>query len=620
MSSKLTQPWDRIFFERTRVPAKSHLTVDQYVLEFILFACQEHFQNLSRLPGYLEDLFMKPVSWSFPAGARQVPLALSVALAAASVDPSHPLAPTRMRRGVEYDTAVAWFVRWMVPALRHPAYPGWFRSLIDEPSSRIPAAREFGISQLVEGLYWLTEEARENFDLGTSEGRVDLIVWFVRWIAPQLKSYYHPKWLVEALDGLAANYENVRSVLPMVVGRRTHDFSAKPTKSTGSSSLGRRTVTENRVRKPSRAGVNLVGWARAEIGIGEDVRQAVLAFESASVPFCVIDAAAAAPPSSRQLDDAVAAHVVPRRRYAADVTFLDASTQFRYYAVAELRGDELARPIVGVCPWELPSWPADVAFAVKNIDHLWAASRFILEAFAPHFSARRIMLAPPAVVLRGIPHDELVPAEPPSPLRFLTVFDGFSSVHRKNPLAAIRAFRLAFPKNDDVRLTVKFMNVDRHSSAAFDLAKEIGGDERIDLIGRTMLKAELIELVRRHHCFVSLHRAEGFGRNIAEAMLMGRPVVCSEFSGNLDFCTHSNSYLVEGELIPILPGEYFLGDTQRWFDPSVEHASMQMRAVRDDWNKARRIASAGRDHIQRFHSADVVGRKYRDLLVTTIGC
>ena len=608
------------FFERTRVGRKARLSVQHHILEFVLFACQQDFGTLTRLPDYLCELFGQPVQWSFSDRTEAVPLALSVILAIAKDDTSHPLAPANMPPRTDYVSALAWFVRWTIPSLKGFVLPEWLREVIDAPAETILEANALGITRLLEGLYWSTDEARQLFDISTRQGRLDLVVWFVRWIAPQLEGYRHPDWVIQALEGVARSDEIVRHALRVASDLAVANATIEAPSGTAPAGAATKSAVPIAAQESrSSAGVNLVGWARAELGIGEDVRQAALALRSGRTPFCIIDAAESTPPASRQADVSVVEHLVADRRYATDLVFLDASTQFRYYARARLRGEQLARPTIGVCPWELPRWPDSAAFAVKNLDYFWAASGYIFKAFLPHFPPERLMLAPPAVELAESRADDLIPADLDGPLRFLTVFDGLSSIDRKNPMAAIRAFRHAFPRSRDVRLTVKYMNLDLNSAALQALRGEIDGDERIEEISRTLLKSELVSLIRACHCFVSLHRAEGFGRNVAESMLLGRPVICSRYSGNLDFCTDANSYLVDGRMIGVGANQYALAGGQEWFDPSVEDAATQMRKIHDDWREARRRAAAGRDHIRTHHSAAQTGQRYRHLIKATIG-
>jgi glycosyltransferase involved in cell wall biosynthesis len=598
------------YFRRTHAVVRPHLSLEQYLTEFAFEYWKQYRLAPSRLPPYLLDLFTRPISWAFRAGADQVPMMLSVSLANAAVDPGHPLAWKRVPPEAEHVAALAWFTRWQRPLLGGGAEGAmWWDDLLTSPSANVEDADQFGISKLVEGLYWSTPDVLDRYDLGTREGKLGIVAWYQRWLAPTLLGARHDDWFVVAVNGLADALKPLGVEFPLA--GPPHPAAPPPVDTPADVPRPILRVAHEGV---ARDGVNLVGWPLADIGIGVDVRSAAAAFEAAAFPYCVIDASDRVSPGLARVDQDLPKGLTDRRRFACDLVFLDTATQFRYYAAALLAGEPVAQPVIGVCPWELPLWPQEAAFALQSLDYFWAASRFERDAFAPYLDEARIMLAPPAVTIEGSRTDELVPAEPTGPLRFLTIFDGLSSIHRKNPFATIRAFRAAFHERSDVRLTVKYMNLRAGNPLIDEMTALIGDDPRVDLLGETLTRSQLVELVRSSHCFVSLHRAEGFGRNIAESMLLGRPVICSTFSGNLDFCSEGNAFLVEGTIVPVRPVDYAMSEGQSWFDPSVDHAVVQMRRVYENWNDARQIAAAGRDFVRTHHSAEAAGRRYVELL------
>ena len=175
---------------------------------------------------------------------------------------------------------------------------------------------------------------------------------------------------------------------------------------------------------------------------------------------------------------------------------------------------------------------------------------------------------------------------------FLIAFDGGSSIHRKNPLAAIKAFKIAFPsKNSSPNLIIKTHSLNADNGLN-EIVNEVGNDNRITIINNPLSNDEMRSLISCSDYLVSLHRAEGFGRIIAEAMLLRKPVIVSNYSGNLDFCNSENALLVSGKLIQPRVGEYFLcdeSDYYEWFDASIEDAAEKMRLcyTDEDGNKMR---------------------------------
>lgn len=363
--------------------------------------------------------------------------------------------------------------------------------------------------------------------------------------------------------------------------------------------------------------VNVVGWVRAENGIGEDARVAHQALHLAEIEAVMIDAAKRVPPPQAKLrDKSELPPISDAFVHPVDLVYLDAATQFRYHAHGLLHNEKSkSRANILVSPWELPVWPEALGYIFDHVDEFWAASEYIFRAFAPHFVQKSIQLAPPAVVVPENELDDFSIADVHRNLVFLTVFDGASSMDRKNPLAVAKAFLQAFPKqkNEDVSLVIKTMNFDTGNAELRGLTDIVAKDGRIRLVNAALSKDELYALIRTCHCFVSLHRAEGLGRNIAEHMLFNRPVIVSNFSGNLDFCKKDTAYLTDGDFVPV-GNSYWYNQGQSWFDASIEHAAEHMRRVYEDRTEAAVIAAKGRELIRREYSLVATGMRYRTLL------
>jgi glycosyltransferase involved in cell wall biosynthesis len=361
----------------------------------------------------------------------------------------------------------------------------------------------------------------------------------------------------------------------------------------------------------------VIGWPRTENGIGEDVRVGFDALTSQGLDAIIVDASLRAPPAPQQKDLGYDQYTRDAPVFNTDIVYLDAATQFRYYFHDFMNSRDISgRRIIAVSPWELARWPEDLGFALDHVDEFWAASRFIFDAFSPYFGRDAIHLAPPAVVVPEAELDEFDFSKIDEPLVFLTTFDGLSSIHRKNPFAAVKAFVAAFPieKFGDVRLIVKTMNFSERNPQLRELGRLIASDSRISLINRAMPKGELFDLVRSAHCFISLHRSEGFGRNIAEMMLFRRPVVVSNYSGNVDFCFESNSFLADGALVDVGANQYTFSQGQQWFDVAIESAVDSLRKVYLDRDLAAKKADCGRAWIRERHSLNAVGLRYRELI------
>jgi glycosyltransferase involved in cell wall biosynthesis len=173
---------------------------------------------------------------------------------------------------------------------------------------------------------------------------------------------------------------------------------------------------------------------------------------------------------------------------------------------------------------------------------------------------------------------------PDKPFLFLFVFDFNSYLARKNPQAVIAAFQQAFPQGDaSVGLVLKTMNSRPNEEAWDDFARQCAADPRIVLLNHTLDRALVLGLVNACDAYVSLHRAEGFGRTLAEAMLLGKPVVGTDFSGSTDFLTTMTGYPVKWRKKMLKTGDYpFIetGEGAYWADPDIDHAAAQLHAAK----------------------------------------
>ena len=162
---------------------------------------------------------------------------------------------------------------------------------------------------------------------------------------------------------------------------------------------------------------------------------------------------------------------------------------------------------------------------------------------------------------------------------------------RKNPLGLVEAFKQAFEPGEGPTLLLKTINARFRPEARERLRYAIGDRDDIRLVDALLEPAEMAALFRRADCYVSLHRAEGFGLTLAESMALGKPVIATGFSGNTDFMTPANSYLVDWTLTDVGPDAEHYPEDGTWAEPSLEHAAQLLREVYGD-REARRALAA----------------------------
>ncbi|MCB2018043.1 MAG: glycosyltransferase family 4 protein [Hydrogenophaga sp.] len=354
-------------------------------------------------------------------------------------------------------------------------------------------------------------------------------------------------------------------------------------------------------------GMNILGYARSVIGIAEDVRMAVRSAETVGIPCSVIDVPM---PGPAKLDHSLDDRLTDRARWPLSLVCLPPTEIIRLGMEGGRQLLEEGGHIVGAWHWELPVWPEHLMGVIGSVDEIWVFSEFVRNAFAGK-TDKPVRKMPLAVEL---------PAKPaaageqfgltPKRFHFLIMFDGNSWLSRKNPVAAVQAFKRAFPNDPNVGLVIKAISLNRQSPGWQSVEHELQGDPRVTVIDRTLDRVELVQLMASCNAYVSLHRSEGFGRIIAESMLLGLPTVTTAFSGNVDFCREDTSFLVNGPMVPLTADDYILHQGQYWCDPDVSQAMEQMRRVVDDRGLARQIADRAQQLIQSEYSIEAVGKAY----------
>jgi glycosyltransferase involved in cell wall biosynthesis len=362
-----------------------------------------------------------------------------------------------------------------------------------------------------------------------------------------------------------------------------------------------------------RDGVACIGHPAAESGIGEALRATAKGLAAAGVPFAVVGLEGY---TTARLDDAsMAAHAsscLDRR-----VNLLCDGIIGAEIAVAALGPDAFAGRASVLRPfWELAKVPARHAPVLRRFDEIWAPSEFARAAFAAASDVPVIRIPVPVDIEPPEARSRADFRLPAGATLFLFAFDPCSFAVRKNPHGVIEAFKRAFPMDakSDVGLVLKTLSAGPHAHVLNKIRSAVAGDPRIHVIDRTMSRSEMNALLAVSDAFVSLHRAEGFGLGLAEAMALAKPVVGTAYSGNADFLNAATGYPVPFTLVPVRAGEYPDHEGQVWAEPDLDAAAKAMRAIVERPDEARRLAEAGERLIRTNYRPAAVGKLMRDRL------
>lgn len=361
-------------------------------------------------------------------------------------------------------------------------------------------------------------------------------------------------------------------------------------------------------------GVNVIGFADAVMGIGEDARALTAALSHAGVPVCTVNLS---------LSGVVAPHgtgphgdlIVARPLFGINIFALPPIETARIVA-EQGRSLTEGRISIGSWPWELTTLPRPWRMVFDLVDEVWAPSRFLAEVYRG-MTDKPVLTMPPYLNLPApAAFDRARLGVAADSALFLTMLDFNSFTARKNPEGAIRAFRAAFPDEaGGERLVVKTLNASSHAEARHAVAEVAGPDPRILFVDEVYSRAEVAGLIAAADCLVSLHRAEGFGRVVAEAMALGTRVVATDWSGSRDFLDSSVGDPVGFALRDVRAGEYVLPAGSRWAEPDLEDAAGKLRAVRRSMGEDAALRQRARERVLGAYGLNAVASQLVDRLM-----
>jgi glycosyltransferase involved in cell wall biosynthesis len=355
-------------------------------------------------------------------------------------------------------------------------------------------------------------------------------------------------------------------------------------------------------------GVNVAGYIKGEFGVAEVARASLKSLAAVDVPHVLNNIEAQA----YRDNDPTFAEFSPNNPYRVNLIHVNAD-QIPVFANAKGPAYFQGRYNIACWFWELSTFPKQWRPAFDYLQEIWVASGFCQESIARS--------APIPVVKMNFPilidEDQVRPNREPYSLPedvfiFGFVFDFHSLVERKNPLGLLKAFEMAFEDRKDVLLVLKSIN-GRHAPEKMQHLQEAAQRSRVNLklIDEYLPRQEAINLVATFDSFVSLHRSEGLGIGLAQAMYLKKPVIATSYSGNMEFMNHNNSFLVRYQLAELQEsyGPYEMGNT--WAEPDLEHAARLMRQVHADRGLAAQIAERASIDIRTRMVPEVTGQSMK---------
>ena len=400
-------------------------------------------------------------------------------------------------------------------------------------------------------------------------------------------------------------------LLPSIGKAAARLFKGKgPSAPKGKSDLVAAEAPSSSASTTSEFGINLAGHLNSEKGVGEGARATLRSLRAAEIPCQLVNSPDGNSTNIEKLDSETS----DENPYDFNLVHLNADVLPAF--ADRHRSRFWDRYNIGYWAWELPTIPPSWCDGFRYFDEIWVPSMYCLDA---------VSRSSPIPVVR-IPHSiqQDVAFDPafsrsqygigPDTFVFLFFFDFHSLMERKNPIGLIEAFRRAFTRQDDALLFIKCSRSSWDPSSMARLTEASRG-ANVKLFDSVISRPALNSLISTCGAYTSLHRSEGFGLTLTEAMNMGKPVIATAYSGNMDFMTPSNSYPVKYQLTTIERdhGPYMKGS--EWADPDLDHATHLMRHVFTHRDEAAEVGRRAQLDVAGQLNPRTIGRVIRERLM-----
>ena len=274
---------------------------------------------------------------------------------------------------------------------------------------------------------------------------------------------------------------------------------------------------------------------------------------------------------------------------------------------------------IGFWFWELDQLPYRWFLSRHLVDEIWVQSDFVFNAFKSiSDNVIKIPFYVDVELNSSLTREKL--NLPNGVFIFIFTFDFLSFYERKNPEAVVRAFVSAFGDREDVLLLIKTVNGNAKPEYKVKLSRITEGLFNVEFRDEFLSYEEHVGLIALSDCYVSLHRSEGLGLGMAEAMYLGKPVIATNYSGNLEFMNERNACLVKFDMVPVSDESYIYGSGQKWADPDTYDAANYMIRIIDDVtyreSLSRQASIDMRNNFSKSRFEKIINQRLNEILIS----
>lgn len=357
-------------------------------------------------------------------------------------------------------------------------------------------------------------------------------------------------------------------------------------------------------------GVDIVGFFKAETGLGEAARLLANALRAADYPVSTINVTTGVARNNNpfKVDD--------QWKYDHLIMAVNSSETPLIMNIAKPPNVE-QRYVIGQWFWETDKFPPSMRIGYSRVNEIWAPTKFITSSIANYAPQRVTVNTMPLPLLQPLFDPEISKVDigvDPSRYVFLFTFSFYSVFGRKNPLATINSFKKAFKNEEGPVLVIKSINGNVFSGHLATMKQAAADRTDIKFIDDHLDVDKLGSLLNIADCYVSLHRSEGLGLTISESMALGKPVIATNYSGNTDFMDENTSILIPWQYTTAGRGcEPYPEDTQ-WAEADVDAAVEAMRYVYNNQDKAKLMGQRAKKHLEANFSLEKTGKRMAEYL------